>query len=126
MNDWNINVGSLVTTVVSIASFIGAVVAIAKYLKKGISKVVRESVEPVEKEIKNLRTDINSVKFDNCKNYVVDFLSKVEEDRKITNDELERFYENYQLYTDMGGNSYVHNWVERLKAEGKLSHRPMV
>lgn len=126
MNDININLGIAFTTITSIVSIIGTVVALIKYLKKGFDKWAAETNKPLEDKIDIMINDINSVKFDNCKNYVVNFLSKVEEGRKITNDELLRFNENYKQYGDMGGNSYVHSWVERLKKEGKLDHKPVL
>lgn len=126
MNDININLGILITALTSIVSIIGTILALVKYLKSGFNKWASETHKPLEEKIDIMIKEIDSVKFDNCKNYVVEFLSKVEEGRKITNDELLRFYENYELYTSMGGNSYVHAWVDRLKDEGKLDHKPMV
>lgn len=126
MNNININLGIFITALASIVSIIGTILALIKYLKSGFNKWAAETHKPLEEKIDIMIKEIDSVKLDNCKNYVVEFLSKIEEGRKVTNDELLRFSENYELYKSMGGNSYVHSWVERLKKEGKLDHKPMV
>ena len=55
-----------------------------------------------------------------CKNYLVSFLSDVEKDELTDEIERERFWEQYQHYTEHGGNSYIKRKVEKLKSEGKL------
>ena len=39
----------------------------------------------------------------------------------VTEIETERFYDSYQKYTELGGNSYIKGKVDRLKNEGKLA-----
>ena len=67
----------------------------------------------------DLEKSINQVQLDNCKNYLVQLISASER-RKLSLAEKERFYENYDNYIKLGGNSYIHNEVERLKKEGKI------
>lgn len=55
-----------------------------------------------------------------CKNYLVSFLSDVEKNHPIDETERERFWEQYQHYTEHGGNSYIKRKVEHLQSEGKL------
>lgn len=57
---------------------------------------------------------------DNAKNYIVPFLSKVDRGEAISDIELERFHEEYEYYTNHGGNSYIKSKVEKLKEEKKL------
>lgn len=57
---------------------------------------------------------------EHAKNYIVCFLADVEQGEPIDQDELHCFWDNYELYKAMGGNSYVHDKVEKLKAQGKL------
>lgn len=125
MDNLNINVGAVVSIVITLSSFLGAVAGIAKYLKKGLTNFIVESNKPIEDKLEVITKDVNAVKMENCKNYIVNFLSKVETGEKTTNDQLRRFSENYDLYRSMGGNSYIKDWVERLKAEGKLDHKPV-
>ena len=44
----------------------------------------------------------------------------VEQNKIIDEVEKERFYETYEHYTKLGGNSYIHDKVESLKKAGKL------
>lgn len=67
----------------------------------------------------DLEKEINKVQLDNCKNYLVQLISASER-RELSLAEKERFYENYDNYIRLGGNSYIHSEVERLKKEGKI------
>lgn len=62
---------------------------------------------------------INKVQLDNCKNYLVQQISAADR-RDLSNAEKERYWENYDTYIKLGGNSYIHSETERLKNEGKL------
>ena len=80
----------------------GSVAAIIK----GVKKVVEKLLLPLS--------------LDNAKNYLVPFLSKVERGEPCDEIELERFHEEYQFYTEHGGNSYIKSRVAKLQKEGKL------
>lgn len=126
MNELNISVGTIVSIVITLFSFVGAVVGLSKYFKTVIKNIMSESLQHIEDKLDKNTNKIDKVTMDNCKNYIVDFLARAERGEELSNDALLRFSENYQLYRDMGGNSYIHNWVERLKKEGKLDHKPMI
>ncbi len=68
---------------------------------------------------KDLIELINEVQMDNCKNYLVQQISAADR-RELSQAEKERYYENYDKYIKLGGNSYIHSETERLKKEGKL------
>ena len=80
----------------------GSVAAIIR----GVKKVVEKLLLPLS--------------LDNAKNYLVPFLSKVERGEPCDEIELERFHEEYQFYTEHGGNSYIKSRVNKLQKEGKL------
>ena len=67
----------------------------------------------------DLEKSINQVQLDNCKNYLVQQIGATER-RKLTHAEKERYWENYDIYIKLGGNSYIHAETDRLKKEGKL------
>ena len=67
----------------------------------------------------DLIEQINKVQLDNCKNYLVQQISAADR-RELTPAEKERYFENYDAYVKLGGNSYIHSETERLKKEGKL------
>lgn len=63
---------------------------------------------------------IEKVELANGKNYLVQALAKIECGQELTPVEKERFWENYDRYVELGGNSYIHSTTERFKKEGKL------
>lgn len=67
----------------------------------------------------DLIEQINEVQLDNCKNYLVQQISSADR-RELSQAEKERYWENYDKYIKLGGNSYIHSETERLKKEGKL------
>lgn len=97
-----ITLGDIATWAAFVVALGGSVAAIIK----GVQKVVEKLLLPLS--------------LDNAKNYLVPFLSKVERGEPVDEIELERFHEEYQFYTDHGGNSYVRSRVEKLKKTGKL------
>ena len=98
----NITLGDIATWAAFIVALGGSVAAIIK----GVQKVVEKLLLPLS--------------LDNAKNYLVPFLSKVERGEPVDEIELERFHEEYQFYTEKGGNSYIRSRVEKLKKAGKL------
>lgn len=67
----------------------------------------------------DLIEQINKVQLDNCKNYIVQQISAADR-RDLSAAEKERYWENYDNYISLGGNSYIHSETERLKKEGKI------
>ena len=92
--------------IASWAAFVVALVGSVAAIIKGVQKVVEKLLLPLS--------------LDNAKNYLVPFLSKVERGEPVDEIELERFHEEYQFYTEHGGNSYIRSRVEKLKKTGKL------
>ena len=97
-------VEELVKIIVMVASFITAITTICIFCKKAINK----GFEPIYKRIDKL--DINQ-----CRNYLVDFLSDVEAGIEKDEIQVKRAYEVYDHYTaDLKGNSYIHDKWQRL------------
>lgn len=74
--------------------------------------------ENVKKQ--DLIDEINKVQMDNCKNYLVQAIGKMENGEVLSIVEKERYYENYDAYIKLGGNSYIHTETEKLRKEGKI------
>lgn len=115
-----ITLGEIAGWLAFIASIIGSVVVISKVIAQSAYKWHKGEMKPIIDKLDDISDKLKNVEIDNCKNYIVNFLSKIEAGDMVTNDSMRRFWENYNLYQSLGGNSYVHEWVERLKAEGKL------
>lgn len=74
----------------------------------GIKKIFSKQLEPLNSAIKEL--DINQ-----CKNYLVRFLSDIEHGNQVDEAEVQRAYEAYEHYTkDLKKNGYIHAKWERL------------
>ena len=116
-----LTVGDIHSFITLVAGLITGGAVIYAALKKVFEKGLSDGLKPVNDKLDGVGKKIAAVAFDNAKNFVVSFLSKVEDpEQHPTPEETERFWENYDQYVHMGGNSYVHRKVEELKAKGKL------
>ncbi len=110
-------ISMVITFLVGLVTGIGY---LHKQTKKWISRTLKDEFEPVSKKIDNLQKRIDDVDMGAVKNHLVTFLSSVEKGDAIDEIERERFWEQYEHYTKIGGNSYVQRKVEQLKNEGKI------
>lgn len=98
-----------------------------KPVKSALNEEIKEELKPIidnqnktNSKLDNLNKKIDEVDINRCKDYLVNFFSKVEKEEGIDEVELEHFYCVYEIYTNKGGNSYIHSKYEKLKKEGKL------
>lgn len=103
-----------------IAGIIGGVGVIYKVVVSALSKALKRVLEPISDKLDKLEKKHDLSDREHAKNYIVRFLADVEQGDLIDQDELHCFWDNYELYKSMGGNSYIHDKVEKLKAQGKL------
>ena len=89
-----------------------------------VTTLTNKRVKKQDELRQELRTEylglIDKIQLDNCKNFLVQTLAKVERGGGLSPTELQRYWENYDIYTSLGGNSYIHESTEKLKKEGKL------
>ena len=83
------------------------------------SSIVSIIINKQNAKKEDLEKSINQVQLDNCKNYLVQAIAKADY-IGLTKVEQERYWENYDKYISLGGNSYIHSETERLKKEGKI------
>ena len=100
----------IVTFITAGATIINTVIS-----KKTSKKV--ETIQDIKEEFKN---NLNSVKYENDKTYLTDFLSEIENGNKKSEIQIRRAYEVYEEYTKLNGNSYIRTEWERLKKENKI------
>jgi hypothetical protein len=110
-------IGLAVTFIVGLISGIGF---LSQSTKKWITSAMKEQMESIDARIDSLANRLDQVDMEGTKNYLVSFLSKVERDREVDEIETERFWEQFQHYQKMGGNSYIQRKIETLKTEGKI------
>ena len=117
----NITLGDIANVLVFIAGFLVNGGIVAKFAVKNMTKVVKEELKPIDAKLDTLEKQIHQVDIDNTKNYLQQTISEVTAGAKLDQAGKERFYENYDHYTnDLHLNSWVHKEVERLEKEGKL------
>ena len=105
-------------------AFLGALIAGVKYLlteaKTWISDSMKSQMDAFSIKIDALESKIGDVDMQTCKNYLVVRLAEIENGKDPTEVEKERFYEQYEHYMKIGGNSYIKKKVEQLESDGKL------
>lgn len=116
----NVTLGEISNVLIFIAGILGSGGAIAIFFGKHFGKIMAEQLKPTNDKIDKLGSAIDEVDMANCKNYLVSAISDLESGQKLDKVAQERFWENYDHYTKMGGNSYIHTAVEKLKKENKL------
>lgn len=115
-----ITIGQIGLAVTFIVGLITGITALVKNIKKWLSSAFKADFEKINSKIDKVQKRVDDVDLAHCKNYLVRFLSDVDQGKEIDDIELERFWEQFQHYESIGGNSYIHRKVEQLKTEGKL------
>lgn len=91
-----------------------------KHLKEWIAQSLKEQLDSIKSDIKGLHTRIDEVDMESSKNFLVRVLSDIEQESQVDEVERLRFWEAYQHYSKLGGNSYIRDKVEKLQRAGKL------
>lgn len=121
MNIQGITLGDLGDVIIWIGAVLGAGTLIARFSVKHLGKIVNEALENTNKRLDTIEQTVRQVDVDNTKNYLQQTISAVNDGAKLDDPARERFYENYDHYTnDLHLNSWVHKAVEKLEKEGKL------
>lgn len=115
-----ITIGQIAVAVALLAGLISGGGIIAKAISKGLKKGIRAELEPLEKKVDKLSSRIEAVDMQATKNYLVSFLSDLETGAEQSEIETARFWEQWQHYEGIGGNSYIKRKVEQLEHDGKL------
>lgn len=123
----NVTVGQIAVVIAFIAALITGGVKIKDAVKKWLENLLKEKFDAASKETKLLSSKIDQIEkrlddvdLENCKNYLVTFLSEVKRGEIKDEIEKQRFWEEYEHYINKGGNSYIHRDVEELKQKGKI------
>ena len=110
-------VGMTLTFIVGLLTAIGYLKEKGKNL---INSSVKADLKSISDKLDKLDGKIGDVDMNSTKNFLVARLSEIESGKKMDEIERERFWEQYGHYQKIGGNSYVHEKVEKLKESGFL------
>lgn len=115
----NITLGQISVAIAFIVALVGGV----KYILTDMKKITERALKPTNDKIdnmeKNLKYEIQKSDLNATKNYLVSTLHDIK-NVGISDISKQRFFEQYEHYKDLGGNSYITNEVDRLRKEGKL------
>ena len=110
----NITLGQINNALLFLTGLIAVTIGLMVYIKKGLKKMLKEDFDEI-------RNNINNIGISNCKNFLVSCFAKLEQGQALDETELERFYEEYDIYiNEYHKNSYIHAKHEKLKEEVKI------
>ena len=115
-----VTLGQVAAALAFMAALITSVGILSNKLKTWLTDALKDQFKPINTKIDAFEKKLDSVDMESCKNYLVSFLANVEKNNPINEIEKERFWEEYQHYTKIGGNSYIRRKVEQLESEHKL------
>ena len=123
----SITLGQLSAGLIFLVALIAGVQNLKKNIKGWIEDSLKTRFDSIDKQNEKILSKIDDVDkrldkvdMENCKNYLVTFLAEVRRGMPKDSTELQRFWEEYDHYTDKGGNSYIREDVEDLKRKGLL------
>ena len=106
-------VQELVVLVVGLVAGLVGFIKGVEYLIGKFKETINRLLTPVTNELQILQKSV-------CTNYLVRFLADVERGEALDNVERQRFWETYENYIRLGGNSYIKEKVNSLKSQNKL------
>ena len=115
-----ITIGQAAGALALIVAIIASVNSLKKSVKGWLDAALKEQFASIETTQKDIIKRLDSVDMENCKNYLVTFLSGISRGEMRDETENQRFWEQYEHYTQSGGNSYIRNKVEELQKKGWL------
>ena len=118
----NLTLLDISVIVLFIVALIRGVQELKKSIKEFLEKLLADQFKEVNNKLDEMQTTIAKLDTQECKNFLVRYLADVERGDHIYESEQQRFWEEYDHYIDdLHENSYIKEWVARLKKEGKLS-----
>ena len=116
----NITLGQIAIALAFIVGLITSVVAILKYAKSINNKIL----EPINQKLTKMDSDhlkkMENLELSSIKTDLVNFINDLEHNVPKSQIQKMNAHELYDRYSELGGNSYVHDHWERLKKEGKV------
>ena len=126
----NITLGEIVLAIAFILSFSGNITNLIKTIKSPIDKKLQGALEPVNKKIDNLDKKISNMEKEHMKklsDFEIDSVKAdlvnlmcLAEQGTISEEQKKLGHELFDVYTNAGRNSYVHDKWDKLVREGKI------
>lgn len=116
----NITIGQIAVAIAFVVAFVGGLTSLKKLITKGIEDALKDKFTTLEKSQAEIIKRLDMVDIENCKNYLITFLSEVSRGELKDEIEIKRFWEEYEHYAACGGNSYVKHKVDELQKKGLI------
>lgn len=117
----NLTLLEISVIVLFIVGLIRGVQELKKSIKEFLQKLLDDKFKELNDKLNGLQKTMNQIDTQTCKNFLVRYLADIERGDILFDSEQERFWEEYDHYIDeLHENSYIKEWVARLKEEGKL------
>ena len=115
-----ITIGQICAGLALVVGLVTGIRYMKKAIREWITSLLKEQFEALNKKLSSVQERIDEVDMGTCKNFLVARLAEVEKGHPLDEIERERFWEQYEHYQKIGGNTYIQRKVEQLKAEGKI------
>ena len=115
-----ITLGQVALAVTFLVGLISGISYLRIHLKDWVGQSVKDQFVQMDEKIDDINRRLNDVDMENCKNFLVSVITEVEKGGWLHEVERERFWEEYEHYMKLGGNSYIKRKVEQLDEAGKL------
>ena len=116
----SVTIGQAAATLAFILALIAGIQSLKKSIKCWLDAALKDQFAELEKTQKSILKRLDSVDIENCKNYLVTFLAEVGRGEMKDETETQRFWEEFEHYQNLGGNSYIKNKVAELKSKNRL------
>ncbi len=116
----NLTMEQVSVSLALVVGIIGSVVYLKNRVKEWIEEFLEAKFKAIDKRFDDVESKIDKVDTETCKNFLVRYLADIEKGSDILPQENQRFWEEYQHYIDNSGNSYIKEWVDKLKGKGLL------
>ena len=116
----NITLGEIGLALAFVAALVASIGAIGKVVSKAVKKAFEAGSKEITDRLDKLEKKVDDVDLNTCKNFLVARLTDIDQGRALDSVGEERFWEQYEHYLSLGGNTYIQHKVEQLEKEGKL------
>ena len=116
----SITLGQVAMIVTFLVSLIGGITYLKTNLASWVRNAVKDELDDIRTELKEIDQKVSNVDLESVKNFLVTMISEIERGTYFTEVEMERFWEQYEYYLKMGGNTYIKKRIEKLQKENKL------
>lgn len=115
-----ITLGQIAVCITFLAGLISGIIFLTSKIKVWMQEALKDQFAAIDTKFDTIEKKIDDVDMATCKNFLVRTLSDIENCQPMSETEMQRFWEQYEHYVKIGGNSYIMEKVSKLKSDGKL------